>query len=423
MSDAISCPECGTTIEISEALSSQLGDKLRKEYEAKAREQEKTFEAKSKERDKELADREAKLKAIEEAVAKQKASIDEEVTTRLKTERAKLREEEAKKAKEQVTLELKDKEDELKSIREKLETARESELELRRKARELEEAQKDFDLTLQRQLDQERAKIRETAKKEVDEERNLKDAEKEKLIGDLKRQIDDMKRKAEQGSQQTQGEIFELALENLLRQAFPYDDITPVPKGVHGGDVVQTVRNGIGKECGIILWESKRTKNWSDGWLPKLRDDQRAAKAQLSVLVSIELPKGIDTFSNVEGVWVTSHACAVSLVSALRTGLIEIALAKQSMEGRNDKMEHLYDYLSGPEFKHRVDGIVEAYKTMRDELEAEKRAMQRIWAKREKQLDRALAQTSGMYGDLSGIIGSSLPVIEHLELPGLPEPD
>ena len=276
---------------------------------------------------------------------------------------------------------------------------------------------------MNRQLDEERAKIRDDAKQEAIAERELKEAEKEKIIGDLRRQIAELQRKSEQGSQQLQGEVLELSLEDQLRQRFPFDEITPVPKGIHGGDVLQTVRDASGTECGRILWESKRTKNWSDGWLSKLRDDQRAAKAQLAILVSVELPSDLRTFRHIDGVWVTSTACAIGVASALRAGLLEVAAAKRSTEGRNDKMELLYSYLSGQEFRHRIEGIVEAFVTLREELEAEKRSTQRMWARREKQLERAVAQTTGMYGDLSGIIGASLPQIERLEPRSLPHED
>ncbi len=406
MSEAIQCPECGTEIEITAALSTQLGDKLRKEFDAKQREKDRQFALWEKE-----------LKAKQNAIEKGQESLDAEIAKRLDAERVKLRTEESGKIKEQLAAEMREKDSELSRIKEKLDKAQETELDLRKKARELEEAKEEFDLTLARTLDEERSKIRATAKKEANDERNLKDAEKDKLIGDLKSQIDDLKRKSEQGSQQLQGEILELQLESLLHTHFPYDDIIPVPKGIHGGDVLHIIRDGAGKDVGGMLWESKRTKNWSDGWLPKLRDDQRAAKAQLSILVSIELPKDVATFQNIDGVWVTSYACAIGLASALRSGLLEVATAKVSLEGRNNKMEHLYAYLSGPEFRHRVEGIVESFVTQKDELEAEKRAMQRIWAKREKQLERAIAQTAGMYGDLNGIIGASLPTIENLELP------
>ena len=321
-----------------------------------------------------------------------------------------------------MTLEIQDKDQQLTEANTKLKAAQDTELTLRKERRELEEQKATLELTLTRRLDEERAKIRETAKKEAAEERQLKDAEKDKLINDLRVQLDDMKRKAEQGSQQLQGEILETTLEDLLRQQFPFDEITPVPKGVHGGDVIHTVRDASGAVCGIILWESKRTKAWSDGWLPKLRDDQRAAKAQIAILVSLELPKDVTSFHHIDGVWVSSVACAISLAHALRAGMLEVGAAKRALDRRHDKMEVLYKYLSGQEFRHRVEGIVEAFVTLREELEAEKRSTQRIWAKREKQLERAISQTAGMYGDLSGIIGGALPAIANLGLPAIEGP-
>jgi hypothetical protein len=272
-------------------------------------------------------------------------------------------------------------------------------------------------------MDEERDKIREQAKKEAAEERALKEADKDNLIHVLRKQIAELQRKSEQGSQQTQGEVMELELEDLLRRQFPYDEIVPVPKGVHGGDTLQHVHDAAGCLCGTILWESKRTKAWSDGWLPKLRDDQRAAKAQIAAITTIEMPKGLTTFGCIDGVWVTSRPCLIGLASALRSGLIEIAAAKRATEGQQGKMEILYNYLSGPEFRHRVEGIVEAFITLRQDLETEKRAIQKIWAKREKQLDRAVAHTAGLHGDLRGIIGASLPQIEQLELPALTHDD
>lgn len=408
MSDAINCPKCGEQIEVSQALSSQLADKLRKELEGQHQDREKQF-----------AQREAELNGIEESLGKARESLEQEVKLRLKTEREKVRQQEAERAKADFALEIQDKESQLGRIREKLKATQESELELRKKARELDEEKQEFELTMTRRLDEERAKIRELAKKEAEEDRQLKDAEKDKLIGDLKHQIDDLKRKSEQGSQQLQGEVMELALEDLLGRQFPYDNAVPVPKGIHGGDTLQEVHDSTGRLCGSILWESKRTKAWSDAWLPKLRDDQRAAKAQLAVLVSIELPKDVSTFTCIDGVWVTNWQCAISLAGALRAGLVEVARAKQALDGQHGKMEMLYGYLSGDEFRHRVEGIVEAFVTLKQDLEAEKRATQRMWAKRDKQLERALVQTAGMYGELSGIIGSGLPVIANLESPAV----
>ncbi len=412
MSDTIICPSCSFEIEVTEVLSAQLRLQLQKEFEADIRKKEAA-----------ITQREKDVARAKEEVAKAKDDIDQRVEEKLATERKQLSADALAKARDQVMLELRDKDQQLSDANTKLKAAQDAELTLRKERRELEEQKQSLELTLNRRLDEERTKIREAAKKEAADERQLKDAEKDKLINDMRTQIEDLKRKSEQGSQQLQGEVLETALEELLRQYFPFDEITPVPKGIHGGDVTHTVRDASGTVCGIILWESKRTKNWSDGWLPKLRDDQRSAKAQLAILVSIELPKDVTTFRHIDGVWVTSSACAISLASALRSGLIEVAAAKRSLDGRNDKMEVLYSYLSGQEFRHRVEGIVEAFVTLREELETEKRATQRMWAKREKQLERAVSQTAGMYGDLSGIIGASLPTIELLTRPTLTGPD
>lgn len=409
MSDNIICPNCRFEIEVAEVLSAQLRAQLQIEFDAEVRKKESA-----------IAEREKEVALAQQAVEIAEQDIDRRVSDQLAEERAKLSDEALAKAREQVTVELRDKDQQLADAAAKLKVAQDAELALRKDRRELEEQKQTLELTVNRRLDEERTKIRDTAKKEAADERQLKDAEKDKLINDLRSQIDDLKRKSEQGSQQLQGEVLEIRLEDLLRQQFPFDDVEPVPKGIHGGDVIHSVRDATGVICGIILWESKRTKNWSDGWLPKLRDDQRAAKAQIAILVSLELPKDVSTFRHIDGIWVTSVSCAISLASALRAGLLEVAAAKRAMDGRTDKMELLYTYLSGPEFRHRVGGIVEAFVTLREELEAEKRATQRIWAKREKQLERATIQTAGMYGDLSGIIGASLPEIEQLNLPGPP---
>jgi hypothetical protein len=297
------------------------------------------------------------------------------------------------------------------------------ELQMRKERRELEEQKKSLELDVARRIDKERQTIRETVQREADEQHRLKDAEKEKRITDLHKEIENLKRKAEQGSQQLQGEVLELDLEFLLKQHFPHDEIMPVPKGVHGGDVVHLVRDGAGGECGIILWESKRTKNWSDGWLPKLRSDQRAAKAHVAILVSDELPKGVATFACIDEVWVTNRACSTSLALALRCGVLDVAKVRRAIEGQQDKMAVLYNYLSSAGFRNRIAGIVEAFVTLRNDLEAEKRAVTRQWAKREKQIEQALGHTSSMYGDLQGIIGGSLQAIDSLEMPALTGPD
>ena len=246
--------------------------------------------------------------------------------------------------------------------------------------------------------------------------------EKEETITAMQKQIEDLKRRAEQGSQQLQGEVQELELENLLRAKFPFDTIEPVPKGEFGGDALQRVVSASGQPngtVGTILWESKRTKNWSDGWLVKLREDQRTAKAEVAVLVSQVLPKGVESFDVVDGVWVTSPRAVLPVATVLRHTLLQVSTARQVSEGQQTKTEMVYQYLTGPRFRHRVEAIVEAFSSMQEDLAAEKKAIQRQWAKREIQLNNVLQSTAGMYGDLQGIAGKSLQEIEGLELPAL----
>ncbi|MCR6644906.1 MAG: DUF2130 domain-containing protein [Terricaulis sp.] len=299
----------------------------------------------------------------------------------------------------------------------KLEEAQKEQAVLLRKQRELDEAKRELDLTIERRVQDSLVEVRRKAKIEAEDGLKLKVAEKEHQIAAMQRQIEDLKRKAEQGSQQLQGEILELELESTLRMTFPVDCIEPVAKGEFGGDALQRVFSPGAQECGAILWESKRTKNWTDAWLAKLRSDQRAAGAELSVLVSKVLPKGVETFGYVDGVWVTDFAHAVPLAVALRQSLIELAGARVKQAGQATKMELVYHYLTGPKFRHRVEAIVEKFSDMRADLDRERKAMTRLWAKREAQIQVVIETTVGMYGDLQGIAGQALQEIDGLAVP------
>jgi hypothetical protein len=236
----------------------------------------------------------------------------------------------------------------------------------------------------------------------------------------MQRQIEALKQKAEQGSQQLQGEVAELELESLIVAKFPGDLVVPVPKGEFGGDIVQTVKGSAGQQCGTILWESKRTKNWSDGWLSKLRNDQRTAKADFSILVSRVLPKGVESFDLIDGVWVVEPRCAVPVGIALRQSLIEIAGVRQANEGQHTKMGMVYQYLTGPRFRAHMESIVEKFTDMEEDLNKERKAVMKLWAKREAQIRGVIESTACMYGDLQGIAGKSLDEIEGLDVALLP---
>ena len=269
------------------------------------------------------------------------------------------------------------------------------------------------------------ATTKEQGRREAEDELRLKLTEKDQTIESMRRQLEDAQRKAEQGSQQLQGEALELTLESLLASRFPYDLIEPVPKGEHGGDVLQRVRSPHGLLCGTILWESKNTKAWSDTWLAKLRDDQRTAKAEVAVLVSHVLPKDMETFSQIDGVWITHPRAAYPVAFVLRQTLIEVAASRQIAVGQQTKTELLYQYLTGTEFRQRVEAIIDAFTAMRDDLDRERKALLKQWAKREKQIEQVIHATSGMWGDLQGIVGKSLTEIEGLSLLALDagEPD
>jgi len=415
----ITCPNCKTEIKLTESLAAPLIESTRREYEQKLAQKES-----------DVSKREASLRERQVAVSKAEESIDEQVASKLTFERQKLTEEGAKKARlalsaelEQSAREVTDLKDILKERDIKLAEAQSAQAELIRKQRELDDAKREMELTIEKRVQESLSDVRTKAKQEAEDGLKLKVLEKEETIASMQRQIEDLKRRAEQGSQQLQGEARELELESLLRTKFPRDVIEPVPKGEYGGDVLHRVTGPLGQPCGTILWEAKRTKNWSDGWLPKLRDDQRAAKAEIALIVSHVLPKGVDAFDLIDGVWVTDSRCAIPVAIALRHSLIELAGARQANEGQQSKMELVYQYLTGPRFRHRVQAIVEKFSDMQDDLDKERKTTTRLWAKREEQIRGVIAATAGMYGDLQGIAGRTLQEIDGLDIKLLEAPD
>ncbi|MEI6222135.1 MAG: DUF2130 domain-containing protein [bacterium] len=406
----IICTNCKHEIQLTEAIESQLRGEMKKEFDEQAKLKEKQF-----------AEKEQVLLSREQKILESQQSLEQLVLQKVAVEREKVVEEVRKEATDAYALKFKDMRLQIEEKNKKIEDAQKHELELRKQQRELEEKGKGLELEMARKLDDERKKIWEDAAKKSSDEHRMKELEKEKQINDLLHQIDDLKRRAQQGSQQTQGEVLELELEELLRSNFPYDQIEPVAKGIRGADIIQKVFNTTGQHCGTIIWESKQTKSWSDGWVDKLKQDQREMSADVAVLLSSVLPKEVRNFGYVQGVWVTNYDSMLGLSTALRIQLVHVAAAKFASVGKNEKMEVLYSYLSGPEFRQRVEGIVEAFNTMRQDLDQEKRAMIKIWAKREKQIERVVNNTVRMYGSLHGIIGASLPQIESLEFEALEE--
>jgi hypothetical protein len=326
-------------------------------------------------------------------------------------------------AKEQSAQDLKLLREQLTDQERKTREAQEAELALRKEKATLEARARELDLEVARKVDAEKQKLEEQIRKLAADEQALKLKEKDKQIEDLKALLEEARRKSEQGSQERQGEVLELDLEAALARAFPQDEIRPVPKGMRGADVIQEVRDGGLRPCGTIIWETKRTKAWSPGWLAKLKDDQREAGASVAVLVSVTLPEDIRAFGLVDGVWVASLACYLPLAIALREQLIRVAFARAAAQGMSDKMEALYRYLSGDEFRHRVEALVETFKAMEEQLAKERRAMEKLWAERAKQIERLMTNTVGMYGAIRGVIGGQLPEIPALDLGALPSPE
>ncbi len=418
----IVCPTCKTEIKLTESLAAPLIESTRRQ-----------FEQQLAQKDSDIATREQAMRDKEKQLSEAKHKLDEQVADQvmeqLKKDRTRIAAEESKKAKQAAATDLEQKAQELSELQEvlqknneKLAEAQKAQAELIKKQRELDDAKRELELTVQKRVQEGLDATRQQAKKEAEDEQRLKVMEWEQNTAALKKQIEDLKRRVEQGSQQLQGEVQELELENLLRAKFPFDAIEPVPKGEYGGDVLHRVVGTSGQSGGTILWEFKRTKNWNDAWLVKLRDDQRTAKAEIAVIVSQSLPKGVETFEMLEGVWVTHPRAALPVAMILRQSLLELALARQVTEGQQTKTEMVYQYLTGPRFRQRVEAIVEAFSTMQEDLDKERKVIMKQWAKREEQIERVMGATVGMYGDLQGIAGKSLQEIEGLELPALEAP-
>ena len=409
------CPQCKSEIKLTESLAAPLLADVKRQFEQRLAQKEA-----------DMAKREQSLAERAEAIEKAKLNLDQQIAAKLQQERVRIANEEQQKAKLVLGNDLNQKTKEISTLQEvlkqrdaKLAEAQQAQVQLIAKERELDDAKRELELTIAKRVQADLASERDKAKKEAEEELKFKVMEKDQTITAMQKQIEDLKRRAEQGSQQLQGEVQELELEGLLAAKFPRDTILPVPKGEFGGDVLQRVVGPTNQLCGTILWESKRTKNWSDGWLPKLREDQRAAKAEIAVIISQALPKDIETFGFTGEVWVADPKVALPVAMALRQTLIEVACLRQASEGQQTKMEMVYGYLTGPRFRQRVQAIVEAFSSMKEDLDREKKAITRQWAKREEQIDRVMQATVGMYGDFQGIAGRTLQEIEGLEFQGM----
>lgn len=431
----IACPHCNELISIDQVLSHQIEDSLRREFMQKQKKQEEAFLSKQQQQEREFTARQQQLEEANNALARQQSDlkrqtaeltrlkaqaqneIEERVAQQIAAEKTSLMKEAREKAKMEAERDQLEKtallEEQLRMKEERLKEATAKEIELLKEKSRLQEEKERFEVEKLRQLDEAKQAIQEEAKRRAVEEQHFIIAQLNKKLEDATKAKDELARKLEQGSQQTQGEVLELELEAMLMVEYPHDEIKPVPKGVYGADVIHTIITRTGLRCGTIVWESKKTKAWSEGWVQKLKDDQRAIKADVSVLVSTVLPGGMTGFGFYNGIWVCEMKFAAALSVALRHNLEAIQRERSMSEGKNEKMEMVYAYLTGIEFRQRVEAIVEAFTSMSDDLRKERLLFEKNWAKRERQLMKVMQNTVGMYGDLSGMV--TLQNIKSLE--------
>ncbi|WP_409416113.1 DUF2130 domain-containing protein [Flavobacterium sp. PS2] len=406
---SIQCPNCGTTIDVNDILKHQLEDSIRKEFQQKATAQSKELELKNEQFEKAKAEFEAKKKQenelFTERLDREKKIAEKEITEKLKT---KLNEENKDR--------LLSMEKELSEKSEKLRELNKMEGEIAKLQREKLEIKEAIEAESQKQLNATLVLERDKIRKQEEEKNELKIKEYQKQSDDQKKLIEEMKRKQEQGSMQLQGEVMELAIEEWLASNFPLDSIDEVKKGANGADCLQIVNTRELQNCGSIYYESKRTKAFQPAWIEKFKNDIRDKKANIGVLVTEVMPTGMDRMGMRDGIWICTYDEFKGLSAVLRQSLIQVSQAVQAQENKGDKMAMLYDFLTSNEFRLQIEGIVEGFTQMQSDLDSEKRAMQRIWKQREKQIEKVVNNTLGMYGSIRGIAGNAVQTVRALEL-------
>lgn len=413
MSDTlkITCPECKATFALDETLAGPMIAKIKAEADQRVH----NAEAALKTKEQLNQQREADLATKEKLLADREATIQTQVNQKLAAERLKIAEEERKNAEALLAPQLEQERQSKKELQDKLTAAQGAELALRKEKDAIEQRAKELDLEIARRVDAERKAIQEQAAKDAEEATRLRFAEKDKVIADMREKLAEAERKATQGSQQLQGDVLELDFEAALRQAFPQDLIEPVKAGVRGGDVLQRVLGNMGRPVGTILWEAKRAQNWGGSWCAKAKQDASEAKAEVAVILSDILPGDIGEFGEFEGVWVARTTFAIPLSAVIRRGVIETAEARQGAVGKETKMERLYAYMTGPEFRAMLMGIAEPFREMHEELQSEKRSTLTRWKRQEKRIERVLTSVAGLQGDLQGIAGSEIQALPEFE--------
>ncbi len=411
MTDKITCPNCGHTFDIEEALAEKIERHFKEEYQRKLREEHQKLQRQQQQLDQLRQQLEAQQR-------EQDKILQQQLETLLRKERQKIQQEFLNNYQSQIQelhQKLKQKEQETQALKDK-------ELQLLRKERELLDREKSIQIELEKRLLEERRQLEEKARQQLEEVYGLKMRELQKQLDEQKALVDELKRKAEQGPIQLQGEVQELAIEEFLKAAFPFDQIEEVPKGIRGADCIQTVYNRLQQPCGKIVYESKRTKHFSYEWIDKLKQDLVSCKADLAVLVTQAMPPDMHRFGIINGVYVCSFEHLKNIVHILREMLIRIHSVKTSQVNKADKMELLYQYLTSQEFVQTVQRIIENFSSMSQQLEREKRAMQRLWKEREKQIWAVQENLSALFGAIRGIAGKELDTIDLLELPSADDP-
>ena len=411
----IKCPNCATVFDVEDVLSADVEQKFKLQYEQQFQQSLAVLNEEKKKLD------EAQL-LFDEKRKKENELFQQKLQQATQKMEADLQQQIRKSVSEDYENQLRMLKQGMLDNEEKLKAARQKEFEFLKKEQELKNKEQELDIILQKKLLLERNALTQQIRKEENDRIQLKETEYQLKLRELEKQLDDqrrladeMKRKAEQGSMQLQGEAQELLLEEMLRDHFPYDNIGEVGKGVEGADCIQTVRNQIGNDCGKIIFESKRTKTFNIAWIEKLKNDLRSQQADVAILVTQAYPKDMQCFGEREGVWICSFSEVIALTTALRHTIIRVAETRRSEDNKGEKMQLLYSFLTGNEFRQQIETIVEGFLSMKNSISRERVQMEKLWKEREKQLEKVLISTSGMYGSIKGIAGASIGNIPLLE--------
>lgn len=400
----VKCPNCQHEFPIGNALAQEIENDIRSKYLKRYNEDKQKVEAEK-----------AQLAKDTELVRQQVENQEKIIADKLRLAKQQLEAEATKKAAGEMQLHMEALNKELVEKSQKLKESQVKELELMQKEKKVNEREENLKLELEKQMLEKQKEIEERVKKMEAERSDLKIKELEKKLADQVDQLEIMRRKAEQGSMQLQGEVQELALEELLRSTFPFDRVEEVAKGVKGADCILHVRNHLAQACGKIIYESKRTKAFSNEWIDKLKTDMRSQQADLAILVTESLPKEMDSFGFKEGVWICKFSDLKAISFILRDSLIKINTAVVSQENKTDKAHLIYNYVTGVEFRQNIEAILEGWLALKDGITREKIQMEKIWKEREKQIDKTLTNTAQFYGSIKGIAGNAVGDIKLLE--------